>query len=106
MTMEINTKPWQTFILKAEGSRVFIGGGKSQGIKPGMTFSVLTAGETIKSPQTGANITLPGQAIATIRVDSLFGESELNEGAVASVVSGSIGNKQIRDMVIRFDGAQ
>ncbi|MEI8402899.1 MAG: CsgG/HfaB family protein [Alcaligenaceae bacterium] len=106
MTTEINTKPWQTYILKAEGSRVFIGGGKSQGIKPGMTFSVLTAGETIKSPQTGANVTLPGQAIATLRVDSLFGESELNEGAVASVVSGSIGNKQIRDMVIRFDGAQ
>ena len=106
MTMEINTKPWQTYILKAEGSRIFIGGGKSQCIKPGMTFSVLTAGEVIKSPQTGANITLPGQAIATIRVDSLFGEGELNEGAVASVVSGSIRNKNIRDMVIRFDGAQ
>jgi curli biogenesis system outer membrane secretion channel CsgG len=45
---ELSNRPWETFILKAEGNRVFIGGGKSQGIKAGMTFSVQTKGEKIK----------------------------------------------------------
>ena len=75
----VDKQPWTTYILKAEGGRIFIGGGKSQGIKEGMIFNVQSAGEKIKSPQTGAEITLPGQNIATIRVVSLFGEGELNE---------------------------
>ena len=98
-------QPWTTYILKAEGSRIFIGGGKSQGIKEGMIFNVQSAGERIKSPQTGAEITLPGQNIATIRVISLFGEGELNEGSVASIVSGSLGGRKISDLVVRYDGA-
>lgn len=69
MTVELNKKPWETYILKFEGARVFIGGGKSQGIKPGMTFSVFTLGEKIKSPQTGSEITLPGKSVAQLRVD-------------------------------------
>lgn len=101
----VDKQPWTTYILKAEGGRIYIGGGKSQGIKEGMIFSVQTAGEKIKSPQTGAEITLPGQSIATIRVVSLFGEGELNEGSIATVVSGSLGGKKINDLVVRYDGA-
>lgn len=101
----VDKQPWTTYILKAEGGRIFIGGGKSQGIKEGMIFNVQSAGERIKSPQTGAEITLPGQNIATIRVISLFGEGELNEGSVASIVSGSLGGRKISDLVVRYDGA-
>ena len=101
----VDKQPWTTYILKAEGSRIFIGGGKSQGIKEGMVFNVRSAGEKIKSPQTGAEITLPGQNIATIRVISLFGEGELNEGSVATIVSGSLGGRKISDLVVRYDGA-
>ncbi|QWE27966.1 CsgG/HfaB family protein [Polynucleobacter sp. AM-7D1] len=100
----VDKQPWTTYILKAEGGRIFIGGGKSQGIREGMIFNVQSAGEKIKSPQTGAEITLPGQNIATIRVISLFGEGELNEGSVASVVSGSLGGRKISDLVVRYDG--
>ncbi|MGV0981404.1 MAG: CsgG/HfaB family protein [Polynucleobacter sp.] len=101
----VDKQPWTTYILKAEGGRIFIGGGKSQGIKEGMIFNVQSAGEKIKSPQTGAEITLPGQNIATIRVVSLFGEGELNEGSIASIVSGSLGGRKISDLVVRYDGA-
>lgn len=101
----VDKQPWTTYILKVEGSRIFIGGGKSQGIKEGMIFNVQSAGEKIKSPQTGAEITLPGQNIATIRVISLFGEGELNEGSIASIVSGSLGGRKISDLVVRYDGA-
>lgn len=103
LSVQMNARPWQTYILKTEGSRVFLGGGKSQGVKPGMQFSVLTQGEQIKSPQTGAIVTLPGQTVGQVRVDSLFGDSELNEGSVASVTSGSLGSYRPEQLVIRFE---
>ncbi len=106
LSVEMNTRPWQTYILKTEGSRLFIGGGKSQGVKPGMQLAVYTAGEQIKSPQTGALVTLPGQMIAQVRVDALFGEGELNEGAVASVVSGSLANFKPEQLLIRYEGGR
>lgn len=90
LSVEMSTRPWQTVILKTEGDQIFLGGGKSQGVRPGMQFSVYTQGEQVKSSQTGAMVTLPGRRIAQVRVDDLFGEGELAEGAVASVVSGSL----------------
>ena len=106
MSVEMNARPWQTYILKSEGSRVFVGGGKSQGLKPGMLFSVQTQGEKIKSPQTGAEITLPGQQVAQIRIDSNFGESDLDEGSVASVISGSIASYKPAQLIVRAEGGR
>lgn len=105
LTAEISSRPWETFILKSEGSRVYLGGGKSQGLRPGMEFSVQTKGERVKSPQTGAEITLPGQEIGRLRIDSLFGEGELNEGSVATLVSGTLGRHKVDEVVVRYMGA-
>ena len=106
LTTEMARRPWQTYILKADGRQVFIGGGKSQGIQPGMIFSVQTQGERIKSPQTGALIALPGREVAQIRIDATFGDSELNEGAVASIASGSLAGYKPEQLLIRFEGAK
>lgn len=106
LSVEMSSRPWQTYILKAEGNRIFLGGGKSQGIKPGMQFAVQTQGEQVKSPQTGALVTLPGQVIAQVRVETLFGDSELNEGAVASVVSGSLAGYKPEQLLIRYEGTR
>lgn len=106
LTVELSGRPWETYILKADSSRVYLGGGKSQGVRPGMQFVVQTKGERIKSPQTGAEISLPGQSVAQVRVDSLFGEGELNEGSVATVVSGDIDTYKPEQLVIRYEGVQ
>lgn len=106
LSVEMSARPWQTYLSKVDGNRVFMSGGKSQGIKPGMQFSVHTQGEQVKSPQTGAMVTLPGQVIAQIRVDALFGDSELNEGAAASISSGSIAGYKPEQLLIRFEGAK
>ncbi|MDO8787703.1 MAG: CsgG/HfaB family protein [Sulfuritalea sp.] len=106
LSTEMSTRPWQTYILKAEGIQVFIGGGKAQGIKPGMIFSVQTQGEKIKSPQTGAEITLPGRSIARLRVDANFGDSELSEGSVTSVISGSLTGFKPEQVIVLFDGGK
>lgn len=104
LTTELGNRPWETYILKAEDNSIYISGGKSQGIRPGMLFSVMTKGEKIKSQQTGAEISLPGKTIAQIRIDSLFGEGELNEGSAGSLILGSIGNYKPDQLVIRFEG--
>ncbi|MDR1275286.1 MAG: CsgG/HfaB family protein [Candidatus Accumulibacter sp.] len=106
LSNELADRPWQTYILKMEGTRVYIGGGKSQGIRPGMAFSVQTRGERVKSPQTGAEVTLPGRMLARIRVDSLFGDSELNEGSVATVFSGSLSGQKLEQLIVRYEGDQ
>lgn len=104
LSTEMAGRPWKTYILKADGNTVFIGGGKSQGVTPGMVFSVNTQGEKIKSPQTGADITLPGRPVAQLRVNATFGDNELNEGAQASLISGSLSGHKIEQLVVRYEG--
>lgn len=106
LSVEMRSRPWQTYILKVDGNRVFLGGGKSQGIKPGMEFSVQTQGEQVKSPQTGAFVTLPGKRIARIQIDALFGDSELNEGSVATILSGSLAGYKPEQLLIRYEVAK
>ncbi len=71
-----------------------------------MQFAVHTQGEQIKSPQTGAVVTLPGQTVAQVRVDALFGDSELNEGSVASILSGSLAGYKPEQLLIRYEGTK
>jgi curli biogenesis system outer membrane secretion channel CsgG len=104
LSVEMDSRSWETYILKADGNRLYLGGGKRQGIQPGMMFVLQTKGERIKSPQTGAEITLPGQPIAQLRIETLFGENELNEGAIASITSGGLGNFKPEQLVVRYEG--
>lgn len=97
---QMSQRPWQTGILSTEGPQLFIAGGKAQGIQPGMTFAVQTAGRKVKSPQTGFEITLPGQRIAEIRIDSNFGDNETNEGSVATVITGTVQGQNIQELLV------
>ena len=106
LTTALASQPWQTYILKSENNRVFIGGGRTQGIREGMQLEVLTQGEQVKSPQTGSIVTLPGQHVANVRIDSLFGNTELEEGSVATVVSGSLAGYRPDQLVVRQMGGR
>lgn len=90
LTAEIKTRKWQTDILAVEDGLVYISGGKSQGIRTGMTFDIETQGKLVKSKQSGFDITLPGKKVASVAVIQLFGDTETNEGAIATVEGGSI----------------
>ena len=100
MSNELLSRPWQTSILQRQGDRIFISGGKSQGLKPGMTLAVETRGERVKSPQTGFTVTLPGQEVAKIKVESSFGDNETNEGSVATLVSGKLDGYKIETLTV------
>lgn len=69
-------KPWRTFILsydKEDG--IFIGGGEAQGIQVGSRFLVMKKGKSVKNPQTGMLIELPGKAIGHVTVTATLGDA-------------------------------
>lgn len=105
LSSEMAGRPWQTFFLSADQGRYFVAGGKAQGLRPGMVFSVQTLGEKIKSPQTGFDITLPGREVAQLRIDSNFGDTEATEGSAGSIVSGSVQGFKVEQLVIRVKEA-
>lgn len=87
---ELDQRPWRTDILSVEDGLVYLSGGERQGLKVNDVFVVMQPGKKIKSKQTGFDIDLPPTAIAEVRVQSFFGETETNEGSIASVVSGEL----------------
>lgn len=94
-------RPWSTDVLDLNGTQVFISGGSRQGLKIGDVFSVETIGKTIKSGQSGLPITLPGETLAKVRVDSFFGDSEYSEGSVATIIEGAISVTDPTQLVVK-----
>lgn len=86
----LGERPWTSDILKVDGSKVYISGGERQGLKVGDKLTVMVQGQKIKSQQTGFDITLPGTRVASIKVVTLFGDSESNEGSICELSEGSI----------------
>jgi curli biogenesis system outer membrane secretion channel CsgG len=103
LVSKLADRPWRTDILELQGGaggQVFISGGKSQGLKPGDELAVMAAGQTIKSAQTGFDVTLPATQVATLRVLSTFGDSETNEGSACQVTSGVVDRAAIKSLFV------
>ncbi len=83
--------PWKSQIISIDDGAYTIAGGASQGIKKGDTFDVFTMGKTIKNPQTGINIQLPGKKAGELRVESTLGK-DANEISICSLTSGNLKN--------------
>jgi hypothetical protein len=96
----LTARPWKTDILQIEGSTVYVAGGARQGLRVGDRLMVSRPGKTIRSAQSGFDITLPSEKIAELQVQSLFGESETNEGAVTQIISGRIEPNQAQGLIV------
>jgi hypothetical protein len=90
LVSRLQDRKWKTDILDVKGNQVFVTGGRRQGIREGDALVVMEAGDTVKSKQTGFDVTLPPRQVATLKVVSLFGETETDEGAVCAVSGGSL----------------
>ncbi|MDH3354570.1 MAG: CsgG/HfaB family protein, partial [Chromatiales bacterium] len=91
--------PWKSYILAEESGAFLIAGGRSQGIRKGSKFKIVTVGKKIKNPQTGIIIELPGKRVATIRISSLSGSGD-NEISIADVVEGKINPTKLTSYVV------
>lgn len=83
-------KPWRSYILDINSDSVIIAGGIKQGLKKNDYFSVYKIGKSIKNPQTGMMIELPGKEIAKIQVIDQFGSTYTDEGSVCIIVDGDL----------------
>ena len=72
-------KPWRAFILSVDDGSYIISGGASQGLAAGDIFNVYKKGKTVKNPQTGLNIELPGQKIGQITIQMSYGDTPETE---------------------------
>ena len=96
----LEKRPWRTDILEIDGKHIFISGGKLQGLKMGDTLSVMKPGKSIKSKQSGFNVSLPSSKAASIKVVSFFGDNETNEGSVCKLIEGNIDSAMIHDLFV------
>lgn len=97
---KLEERAWRTDILKLDGNQIYISGGSRQGLKVGDRLAILQKGETIKSTQTGFDIALPAKVVGQVKVTSLFGENETNEGAVTELISGAAGDTEKNGLYI------
>ncbi len=91
LVQNLEAEPWRTDILKVDGNNVYISGGAAQNLTPGTQLAVMLSGDTLKSAQTGFNITLPPKQIASLTVVSNFGTGDAeSQGSVCNLTSGTL----------------
>ncbi len=78
-------RPWKSYFLSVDEDSVIISGGKSQGVKVGDVFDVLSRGKKVKNPQTGMMIELPGKSIGTVTVVMTGGDDPVNEWSLVDL---------------------
>lgn len=66
-------KPWRSFFLTFdENDGIFIAGGEAQGLAIGDRFLVMKKGKSVKNPQTGMMIELPGKPVGNVTITSVL----------------------------------
>ena len=94
-------KPWKSYILSIDNGMVMIAGGNKQGLKIGETFSIYKNGKSIKNPQTGMMVELPGAKIATVQVVSQFGNNYTDEGSICQIIDGNLNGVNINETYVQ-----
>lgn len=91
---------WKGYFLSYDNDAILISGGKSQGIQVGDKFIVKQKGKTVKNPQTGLNIELPGKKVGEITIDAVGGDTPQTEYSVISFNQGEIDKTNLTNYFI------
>ena len=83
-------KPWKAYILSIEDGTYIISGGATQGIKAEDEFAIVKKGKSVKNPQTGLLIELPGTVVATLKIIQTLGSTPQDEVSLASIINGNV----------------
>lgn len=83
-------RPWKSYFLSYDENGIIISGGKTQGLKIGDVYEVIEKGKSVKNPQTGMLIELPGKSVGKIKIDFTGGDNPQSEFSMASFIEGSI----------------
>jgi curli biogenesis system outer membrane secretion channel CsgG len=94
-------RPWKSYFLAHDENGILISGGKSQGIKIGDIYDVVEKGRSVKNPQTGMMIELPGKTVGKIKIDFTGGDTPINEFSMVSFSEGSIDKLKLNNYFIK-----
>ena len=94
-------RQWKSYFLSNDENGIIISGGKSQGLKIGDVFEVSEKGKSVKNPQTGMMIELPGKIVAKVKIDFVGGENPQNEFSMVSFTEGTIDKKNLNNYLIK-----
>lgn len=94
-------RPWKSYFLSYDENGIIISGGKNQGLKVGDIYDVIEKGKSVKNPQTGMLIELPGKTVAKIKIDFTGGENPQNEFSMVSFNDGSIDKTNLNNYFIK-----
>lgn len=94
-------RPWKSYFLSYDDNGILISGGKSQGIKIGDTYDVVEKGRSVKNPQTGMMIELPGKTVGKIKVDFTGGDTPINEFSMVSFSEGGVDKLKLNNYYIK-----
>ena len=72
-------KPWRSYILSVEDGTYISSGGASRGLAANDRFNVYKKGKSVKNPQTGMMIELPGSKVGEVTVISSIGDTPETE---------------------------
>lgn len=93
-------KPWRAYFLAYDDDAIFVSGGTSQGIEVGNTFHVMQKGKTVKNPQTGINMELPGKQVGEVEVIAVGGDTPEMEYSLVRFTEGEINPDQLTNYYI------
>ncbi|GHV09555.1 hypothetical protein FACS1894162_0320 [Bacteroidia bacterium] len=96
----LTNKPWRAYFLAVDEGDIFITGGVSQGISVGDAFLVKEKGKTVKNPQTGVKMELPGKEIAKIQVTLTGGDTPETEFSLVQFTEGTIDTNNLSNYYI------
>jgi hypothetical protein len=94
-------RPWKSYFLSYDENGIIISGGKSQGLKVGDTYDVIERGKSIKNPQTGMMIDLPGKSVGKIKIDFVGGDNPQSEFSMISFTEGNIDPQNLSNYHIK-----
>ncbi len=93
-------RAWRSYFLNYDENGIIISGGKSQGLAVGNTFAVFEKGKSVKNPQTGMMIELPGKRVAGVKINFVGGENAQNEFAMVDLTDGTVDKEKLENYYI------
>lgn len=93
-------KPWKSYFLSIDDGTYIISGGASQGLSAGDVFNVYRKGKTVRNPQTGLDIELPGTRVGSVTIAQSFGDTPETEISICSYEGEPIDSNQLSNYYI------
>ena len=94
-------RPWKSYFLSYDENGIIISGGKNQGLKIGDLYEVIEKGKSVKNPQTGMMMELPGKSVGKLKIDFVGGENPQNEFSMVSFTEGGIDKQNLNNYYIK-----